>query len=106
MSLNFDSFEQMQCNIGGNDVTIATGGMGVNLVTKSGSDKFRGSSRYLITDNKLQDDNVTDELRTQGASAGNPIQRNQDYGVEARRSDHEGPSGSGARRRAPTSRSA
>jgi hypothetical protein len=82
MYYNFDSFEQMQYNIGGNDVTIATGGMGVNLVTKSGSDKFRGSTRYLITDNKLQDDNVTDELRTQGASAGNPIQRNQDYGIE------------------------
>lgn len=83
MYYNFDSFEQMQYNIGGNDVTIATGGMGVNLITKSGSDKLRGSSRYLITDNQLQDDNVTDELRAQGASAGNPIQRNLDYGVEA-----------------------
>jgi hypothetical protein len=82
MYYNFDSFEQMQYNIGGNDVTIATGGMGVNLVTKSGSDKLRGSSRYLITDNALQDDNVTDELRAQGASAGNPIQRNLDYGIE------------------------
>ena len=82
MYYNFDSFEQMQYNIGGNDVTIATGGMGVNLVTKSGSDKLRGSGRYLITDNKLQDDNVTDALRAQGASAGNPIQRNQDYGIE------------------------
>ena len=37
---------------------------------------------YLITDNALQDDNVTDELRIQGASAGNPIQRNQDIGGE------------------------
>jgi hypothetical protein len=82
MYYNFDSFEEMQYNIGGNDVTQATGGMGINLVTKSGSDKFRGSSRYLITDNKLQDDNVTDELRTQGASAGNPIQRVEDYGLE------------------------
>ena len=82
MYYNFDSFEQMQYNVGGNDVTIATGGMGINLVTKSGSDQLRGSSRYLITDNKLQDDNVTDELRAQGASAGNPIQRNLDYGIE------------------------
>jgi hypothetical protein len=82
MYYNFDNFEEMQYNIGGNDVSIATGGMGVNLVTKSGSDKLRGSSRYLITDNKLQDDNVNDELRAQGASAGNPIQRNQEYGVE------------------------
>jgi outer membrane receptor protein involved in Fe transport len=82
MYYNFDAFEEMQYNIGGNDVTIATGGMGINLVTKSGSDKLRGSTRYLITDNKFQDDNVTDELRAQGASAGNPIQRNQEYGVE------------------------
>jgi hypothetical protein len=82
MYYNFDSFEEMQYNIGGNDVTQATGGMGVNLITKSGSDKIRGSARYLITDNKLQDDNVTDDLRTQGASAGNPIQTNTDYGIE------------------------
>jgi outer membrane receptor protein involved in Fe transport len=82
MYYNFDNFEEMQYNIGGNDVSIATGGMGINLVTKSGGDKFRGSGRYLITDNALQGDNVTDALRAQGASAGNPIQRNLDSGVE------------------------
>ena len=36
MYYNFDAFEEMQYNIGGNDVTIATGGMGINLITKSG----------------------------------------------------------------------
>lgn len=83
MYYNFDNFEEMQYTLGGNDVTIATSGMGVNLVTKSGSDKVRGTGRYLITDNKLQDDNIDDALRGQGASAGNPIQRNEEYGVEA-----------------------
>jgi hypothetical protein len=82
MYYNFDGFEQIQYNIGGNDVTIATGGMGINLVTKSGSDRLKGSGRYLITDNELQADNVSDDLRNQGASAGNPIQRNLDYGIE------------------------
>jgi hypothetical protein len=83
MYFNFDNFEEMQFNIGGNDVTIATGGMGVNLVTKSGSDRFRGTGRYFLTDNKLQDDNVNDALRNQGASAGNPIQTNTETGIEA-----------------------
>ena len=32
------------------DVTQQTGGVGINLVTKSGTDQFRGSGRYFVTD--------------------------------------------------------
>ena len=43
----------MTINTGGVDVTQQTGGVGINLVTKSGTDRFKGSTRYYVTDEKL-----------------------------------------------------
>ena len=43
---DFDMFEEMTINTGGVDVTQQTGGVGINLVTKSGTDRFKGTSRY------------------------------------------------------------
>src|SRR4051794_27908221 len=80
---DFDAFEEMTINTGGVDVTQQTGGVGINLVTKSGSDKFKGSSRFYQTSDKFESQNVTDSLRAQGATSGNPIQDIKDYGVEA-----------------------
>jgi hypothetical protein len=79
---DFDAFEEMTINTGGVDVTQQTGGVGINLVTKSGSDRFRGSSRFYVTDDKMESNNLDDSLRRQGATSGNPIQNIQDYGVE------------------------
>jgi Carboxypeptidase regulatory-like domain/TonB-dependent Receptor Plug Domain len=87
---DFDAFEEMTITTGGVDVTQQTGGVGINLVTKSGTDRFRGSSRYYVTDQKFESQNITDAQRTQGsslgspqaASSGNPIQNIKDYGVE------------------------
>jgi hypothetical protein len=79
---DFDMFEEMTINTGGVDVTQQTGGVGINLVTKSGSDRFRGSSRYYRTNDNFESNNLTDDIRKQGASSGNPIQDIQDYGVE------------------------
>jgi hypothetical protein len=80
---DFDAFEELTVNTGGVDVTQQTGGVGVNLVTKSGSDHFKGSSRFYATDKKLEAQNITDAQRLQGASSGNPIQNIKDYGIEA-----------------------
>src|SRR5262249_36276913 len=80
---DFDAFEEMTINTGGVDVTQQTGGVGINLVTKSGGDKFRGSTRYYVTDDSFESQNVTDAQRLQGASSGGPIQNIKDYGVEA-----------------------
>ncbi|MEO8359123.1 MAG: hypothetical protein ABI672_03755, partial [Vicinamibacteria bacterium] len=79
---DFDAFDEMQITTGGADVTMQTAGVGVNLITKSGSDKFKGSARYYITDKKFQSTNVTDSLRALGATSGNPIQNIKDYGFE------------------------
>jgi hypothetical protein len=80
---DFDAFEEMQISTGGADVTMQSPGVGVNLVTKSGTDQFRGSGRYYVTDQKFQSINVDDALRKQGATTGNPIQNIKDYGLEA-----------------------
>jgi hypothetical protein len=79
---DFDSFQEMTINTGGVDVTQQTGGVGINLVTKSGTDRFRGSSRFFLTDKGVQANNIDDDLRRQGATSGNPIQNIKDYGFE------------------------
>ena len=72
----------MTINTGGVDVTQQTGGVGINLVTKSGTDKFKGSSRFYETNDRFESKNITDEQRAQGATSGNPIQDIKDYGIE------------------------
>ncbi len=79
---DFDMLEEMQVTTGGADVTQQTGGVGINLVTKSGTDRFKGNARFLITDDALQGDNITPELKAQGAGAGAPIQNIKDYGFD------------------------
>src|SRR5260370_4688798 len=81
---DFDAFEEMTITTGGVDVTQQTGGVGINLVTKSGTDRFRGSSRYYVTDQKFESQNLADAQRAKGATSGNPIQNINDYGVELR----------------------
>ncbi|HEX8031372.1 MAG TPA: TonB-dependent receptor [Vicinamibacterales bacterium] len=79
---DFDMLEEMQVTTGGADVTQQTGGVGINLVTKSGTDRFKGNARALLTDDKFVDDNITPELKAQGAGAGAPIQNIKDYGFD------------------------
>jgi hypothetical protein len=80
---DFDAFQEMTINTGGVDVTQQTGGVGINLVTKSGTDRFKGTARYMLTDESTGSNNISDSLRRQGASSGNPVQNIKDYGVEA-----------------------
>ena len=79
---DFDAFEEMQISTGGADVAMQSPGVGINLVTKSGTDRFRGSGRAYVTSDNFQSNNVTDALRLQGATTGNPIQNILDYGFE------------------------
>jgi hypothetical protein len=80
---DFDAFQEMTINTGGVDVTQQTGGVGVNLVTKSGTDRFKGSGRVYNTNDAFEANNITDTMRQNGATSGNPIQNINDYGFEA-----------------------
>src|SRR5262249_44970156 len=54
----------------------------INFVTKSGSNTLKGSTRYYVTDQRFESNNVAPALLAQGAGAGNPIQNIQEYGAE------------------------
>ncbi|HXT69971.1 MAG TPA: hypothetical protein VN700_09465 [Vicinamibacterales bacterium] len=41
---NFDSFEQIQVRTGGGNASVQSTGLFINLVTKSGSNVFKGSA--------------------------------------------------------------
>jgi Ca-activated chloride channel homolog len=53
---DFDALEEMQVTTGGSDASVATGGVMVNLVTKRGTNEWRGSGRYLAENKSTQSD--------------------------------------------------
>ena len=79
---DFDMIQEMQVVTGGGDASQQTGGVGINFVTRSGTNAFRGSGRFYFTDEKLQADNLTDEVKLGGVGGGAPIQNIKDYGFE------------------------
>ena len=79
---DFDMLEEMQIVTGGGDASQQTSGMGINMVTRSGTDRLKGSARYYITDDQFESDNVTEEMKRARAGSGAPIQSIKDYGFE------------------------
>jgi hypothetical protein len=49
-----DMLEEMQVTTGGADASQQTGGVGINLVTRGGTDRFRGSGRLYVTDDNFR----------------------------------------------------
>ena len=83
---DFDMFEEMQVTTGGTDLGVATGGVGVNMVLKSGSNTVRGSGRVYFENEDMQATNIPDDLVAAlgGESGkGNRIDEYIDYGAEA-----------------------
>jgi hypothetical protein len=66
----------MQVTTGGSDSTIATGGVVLNMVTKRGTNEWRGTARYYLTDQDYQSDLEFNEgdLGQAGAWNGNRAQ--------------------------------
>ncbi|MEX2271076.1 MAG: carboxypeptidase regulatory-like domain-containing protein, partial [Vicinamibacterales bacterium] len=75
---NFDSFEQIQVVNGGGDVSIQSSGLSINLITKSGSNIYKGSVVGTFENDKMQAQNVTQDLFDRGTGgflSGAPITR-------------------------------
>ena len=49
---NFDSLEQIQVSNGGGDVSVQSSGLAINLVTKSGSNVFKGTAMATYENDK------------------------------------------------------
>ena len=82
---NFDSFSEIQVTNGGGDVTVQSSGLSINLVTKSGSNVFKGSAVGTFENDKTQGNNVTKalfDLGQNGFLSGNPIKRIAVYSAE------------------------
>jgi hypothetical protein len=77
---DFDSFEEMNVVTGGADVTVQTGGVALNMVTRRGGNTISLGGRFYMTDSAFQSNNLTDALRAQGVSAINKINQIRDYG--------------------------
>ena len=59
---DFDAFDEIQVSVGAHDITVPTSGVFLNMVTKSGSDKWLGQTSYFYEGNSLQGQNVDASL--------------------------------------------
>jgi len=81
---DFDMFEELNVTVGGAaDVTVQTGGVALNMVTRRGGNKMSLAGRFYLTDNFFQSTNITDELIANGVLDTNKIQNIKDYGFNA-----------------------
>jgi hypothetical protein len=97
---DFDSFQEMQVTTGGSDATIQTGGVVLNMVTKRGTNEWRGSGRYFYDSDSTQSNtsfspsqlgttvgnfrggNPATQVPQPTVTQGNRIVKVQDYGAE------------------------
>jgi len=81
---DFDMFEELNITTGGAaDVTIQTGGIALNMVTRRGGNRMSLAGRFYLTDGFFQSKNLTQELIDQGVIGTNKIQNIKDFGFNA-----------------------
>jgi hypothetical protein len=81
---NFDNFEEIQVSTAGQDIKQPTGGMGLNLVVKRGTNEFHGGFRGYFDNESMESDNVPAELRATGTTHATSDHNKQisDYGFD------------------------
>ena len=77
---DFDMFEELNITTGGADVSIQSGGIALNMVTRRGGNKTNLAGRFYLTDNFFQ--SVPKSLPA-GVANYNKIQQIKDYGFNA-----------------------
>ena len=83
---DFGAFQEITVTTGGNDLNVQSGGLGINLVTKRGTNKFHGSARGYLAHDDMSSGNVPDQLindpRLKGSDKANHINQISDYGFD------------------------
>ncbi len=82
---NFDSFEQIQVTTGGGDVSVQSSGLSINLVSKSGSNVFKGTAVYTFENDAMQSNNVSQaqfDAGQNGLLSGNPLKKITNASIE------------------------
>jgi hypothetical protein len=81
---DFDAFEEMQITVGGADVTVQTGGIALNMVTRRGGNRITLGGRFYMVDSKFQAKNEKfveeKKLEEEFFNGINLINNNKDYG--------------------------
>jgi hypothetical protein len=89
---DFDAFDDIQVSTGAHDITVPTSGVFLNMITKTGGDKWHGASTFTWTGDSLQarndhnpdlqkygfrpDGNTTDFVSDINVTAGGPLVQN------------------------------
>jgi hypothetical protein len=79
---DFDAFEEMQITTGGSDPRVMTPGVQLNMVTKRGTNDFKGSGRYFYTPGSYQAAATVPAEATSYLATTNEIHYVRDYGGE------------------------
>src|SRR6266446_6793441 len=83
---DFGAFQELTVTTGGTDLTMQTGGLGLNLVTKRGTNKFHGGGRGFLANHKMSSNNVPDNLkndpRLKGSGKADHLAQVSDYGFD------------------------
>jgi hypothetical protein len=89
---DFDAFDDIQVSTGAHDITVPTSGVFLNMITKTGGNKWNGSSTFTWTGDSLQarddhnpalqkygfrlDGNTSDFVSDINVAAGGPLVQN------------------------------
>ena len=79
---DYGAFEEVQIKAMGNDAEVPVAGTNFVGILKSGGNTFHGRGFFSWETPKLQSSNVTDVLRTQGITEGNPLERYYDMNAD------------------------
>ena len=71
---DFDMLQEMQVTTGGADASQQTGGVGINFVTRSGTNRFKGPAATTGPTTSFRATTSPTRSRLQRAGAGAPIQ--------------------------------
>ena len=79
---DFNAFEEVQFTTGGIDPRQQTGALGINIVTKRGTNAWQGLARVYFTNDALQQENLPASLQRRGLT-GNRVNQLAEYGGDA-----------------------
>jgi hypothetical protein len=86
MYFDFDAFDEVAVNTGGNDLKVQTGGVGINFVTRRGTNRFRGSAKFTEDNQSLEATNLPSALagdaRLLGSDKANHTDFIRDWGFD------------------------
>lgn len=82
MYYDINAFEEVQVKALGNDAEVAVSGINFIGVLKSGSNAFHGRAAAAVQRKRLQSNNIDDNLRAQGITSGDSINRFEDLSAD------------------------